>query len=56
MVFGTAGDSGSDYKIVIEWENGEKALNLSEKKQVSYGASSNLNYTDSNASALVGYV
>lgn len=32
MLFGTAGTSGSNYTLVLNWENGENALNLSEKK------------------------
>ena len=28
MLFGTAGSSGSDYTIVVEWENGENAFDI----------------------------
>lgn len=35
-IFGTAGTSGSDYTIILVWENNENALNLSEQKSFEY--------------------
>ncbi|MBO7079794.1 MAG: hypothetical protein J6W64_08315 [Bacilli bacterium] len=29
MTFGTAGTSGSDYTLFVEWEDGRNAVNLS---------------------------
>lgn len=36
MLFGTAGTSGSDYTIVLAWEDGQNALNVSRIKETSY--------------------
>ncbi len=33
-IFGTAGDNGSDYKVVLTWRNGKNALNLSKDNNV----------------------
>lgn len=50
-VFGTAGDNGSDYKIILTWKNGKNALNLSKDNgrfidESDYNASTSTSYTN----------
>lgn len=56
LLFGTAGTSGSDFTLVLQWENGENALNLSEKKSLPYNTPEGESETPSTQSALAGRV